>query len=106
MSTITLTSQTVPSSSVVLRQLLQDALEHTSPLEDFIQLVRDLMRFELQYGLNSQDFFSRFKTGEMGDAIDFMRWANKYEMYQEMKGNMEHLFELLGQYAIPCSVTA
>lgn len=85
MSSVTMTAQTIPSSGAALQQLLQDTLERTSPLEDFIQLVRDLMRFELQYGLNSSDFFRRFEAGEMGDAIDFMQWANKYEMYQEMK---------------------
>ena len=84
MATAILTAQTIPPSRAALQQLLQDALESTSPLEDFIQLVRDLMRFELQYGLDSAEFFSRFEAGEMGDAMDFMRWANKYEMYQEM----------------------
>lgn len=103
MSVVTFTSQTMPQSGESLRTALQRALEEPSPLEDFIQLVRDLTQFELQYKLGSEEFFDRFQRGEMGDRIEFMRWANKYEIYQEMKANMEHLFELLTQYALPVS---
>ena len=39
----------------------------------------------------------------MDDSIEFIRWANRYEMYQEMKTEMEGLFNLLTQYTLPIS---
>jgi len=56
-------------------------------MEDLIQLVRDLTQFEMQYQMDSPEFFNRFQRGELGDQMDYIRWANKYEMYQEMKAN-------------------
>jgi hypothetical protein len=101
MPVVKLTAQTMPQSSEGLREILQNALERTSPLEDLVQVVRDLASYELQHELESPEFFARFQRGEMGDQIEFIRWANKYEIYQEMKADMDHLFELLTQYALP-----
>jgi len=85
---IKFTAQTMPQSGEELIEVLHNTLEQTSPRKDFIQVVRDLTRYESQYELESQEFFARFQRGEMGDRIEFMRWANKYEIYQEMKANM------------------
>ena len=85
MPVTTFTAQTMPQSDAALRETLHIALEKASPLEDFIRLIRDLTQFELQYQMDSPEFFRRFQQGEMGDQIDYMRWANKYEMYQEIK---------------------
>jgi hypothetical protein len=95
------TQQTMPQSSIELKQALQNALENSSPLDDFVQVIKDLRQFELEYKLESDEFFSRFQRGEMGDDIDFIRWANKYEIYQEIKIELEHIFDLLAQYALP-----
>jgi hypothetical protein len=79
------TQQTMPQSSEELKQALQNALENSPPLDDFVQVIKDLRQFELEYNLESEEFFSRFQRGEMGDDMDFVRWANKYEIYQEIK---------------------
>ncbi len=104
MSTVKFTQQTMPPSGQALRRELQKALENASPLDDFIQIIRDLTQLEYQYKLDSAEFFARFQQGKMGDNIDFIRWANKYEIYQEMKADLEHIFELLSQYALPVMV--
>ncbi|MBS1253818.1 MAG: hypothetical protein MAG451_02871 [Anaerolineales bacterium] len=38
---------------------------------------------ELHYVMGSEEFFVRFERGELGDDVDFVRWAIKYEIYQE-----------------------
>jgi hypothetical protein len=101
MPIIKFTQQTMPQSSEELKQVLQNALENSSPLDDFVQVIKDLRQFELEYKLESGEFFSRFQRGEMGDDIDIVRWANKYEIYQEIKAELEHIFDLLAQYALP-----
>ncbi len=88
MPVTTFTAQTMPQSNTALRETLHRALEKGSPLEDFDRLIRDLTQFEVQYQMDSSEFFRRFQQGEMGDQMDYMRWANKYEMYQEIKANM------------------
>ncbi len=103
MPIVKFTAQTMPQSGEALREELRKALDATSPLDDFIQLVRDLAQLELRHKLDSQEFFTRFQQGKMGDDIEFMRWATKYEIYQEMKTDMEQLFDLLAQYAVPVS---
>ncbi|HEY85840.1 MAG TPA: hypothetical protein G4N96_12105 [Chloroflexi bacterium] len=81
MPTIKFTSQTMPQSGKELTQRLQTALRNSSPLDDFIQLVKDLKQLETQYQMDSEEFFDRFQRGDMGDQITFIRWANKYEIY-------------------------
>ena len=85
MSKIKFTPETMPQSGEGLKQALRKALEQTTPLDDFIQVIRDLAQLELRYGMNSKKFFARFEAGEMGDEIDLIRWAIKYEIYQETK---------------------
>jgi transcriptional regulator NrdR family protein len=94
MPLVTFSSKTMPESGETLWGILQNALDKASPIEDFIQVVRDLTRFELQHQLGSQEFFERFQQGEMGDRIEYMRWANKYEIYQEIKDISEVLQEI------------
>jgi len=44
--------------------------------------------------MNSADFYTRFEGGEMGDDVDFVRWATRYEIYQETKAELEQVFDL------------
>ena len=91
----------MPQSGEELKQALRKALEQTTPLDDFIQVIRDLAQLELRYGTNSKQFFARFEAGEMGDEIDLIRWANKYEIYQETKAELEQVVDLVEAYALP-----
>ena len=57
------------------------------------QLRNDLDEFEEQYGLDSETFYARFRTGEMGDAMDFMEWASLYDMYTNALGRLSVLLD-------------
>jgi hypothetical protein len=98
---IKFTSETMPQSSEDLKQTLRQALEKTTPLDDFVQVITDLAQYEIRYGMNSGDFWARFEAGELGDALDLIRWANKYEIYQEIKAELEQMVELVDAYALP-----
>lgn len=105
MAVVKLTEKNIPKSGKLLKEMLYQKFTETSPLDDFIEVIRDLTMLELKYKLSSQDFFNRFQNGEMDDDIEFIRWANKYEIYQEIKSDMEGLFDLLTQYALPVSTS-
>jgi len=100
MSTVKFTPRTMPASGEALRQELQTALQKASPLDDFIQLVRDLTQMENDFQLDSAEFYTRFQRGELGDGLEFTRWANKYEIFQETKEDLEHVLDLLAQYPL------
>lgn len=103
MSKVRFLTDTMPLSGKALKQELQQALEKASPLDDFIQLIRDLMCMENKYDLESSLFYERFQEGKLGDDIELVRWANKYEIYQETKAELEYVIDLLTQYALPAA---
>jgi hypothetical protein len=39
----------------------------------------------------------------MGDEVESMRWATKFEVYEEMREDLDKTFSLLEQYALPVS---
>lgn len=101
MPIIKFSQQTMPQSGEELKQILKAALNKSSPLDDFIQIIKDLNQLEQRYQMPSEEFYPRFQRGELGDSLDFVRWANKYEIYQETKVELEQVFDLLEQYALP-----
>ncbi len=71
-----------PELERVLGKLLDAALsQHRLRLERF---ERDLMKFEQRYGMKSSEFYNRFKSGDLGDAMDFFEWLGIYELYGEL----------------------
>ncbi|NHZ71656.1 MAG: hypothetical protein GWP17_01025 [Aquificales bacterium] len=95
------TQQNVPTSGQILREQLNAALDNSTALDDFVLLIQELTKLEIRHGMTSQAFWQQFQAGEMGDDIEWMRWANKYEIYLEMHTNMAELFKTLTYYALP-----
>lgn len=104
MSQVRYSAETMPRSGEELRQALRQALDRATPLDDLVQLVKDLTQYELRYGMSSSSFLARFETGELGDDIDLIRWANKIDIYQETKTELDQMMELVAAYAVPVMV--
>lgn len=101
MATLRFTGTTMPKTSEELKTLLREALENSSPMDDLVSLVRDLAQYEQRYGMASDDFADKFQRGELGDAMDYVRWATKYRMYREARQEIKGMFSVLEQYALP-----
>jgi hypothetical protein len=101
MPTIRFRDKDWPKSPGEFRRALQEAQYATAPIDDFVQMVRDLTLLEQKHGLSSAEFYERYQRGEMGDEMEFMRWATKFEIYEEMKEDLDKTFSLLEQYALP-----
>ncbi len=71
------------------QQLWREAVESTSPVEDLVEVSRDLRDMELEYGMTSDEFAAKFNRGEMGDDTDFIEWIGLYEMYRAAKKSIE-----------------
>ena len=55
------------------------------------ELEAELKQFETQYQMGSEDFYRRFKNGELGDDIDFFEWSSFYKMKLSLERRLEVL---------------
>ncbi|MGL4378425.1 MAG: hypothetical protein ACRCT1_18445 [Microcoleaceae cyanobacterium] len=91
-------SQIILSRSDEERTLLKKQIDSESKLNyepdvwvQISDLEKHLKIYETQYQMSSDDFYQKFRTGELGDDIDFFEWSVFYEMWlsaqQELKSN-------------------
>ena len=50
-----------------------------------------LSAYEKQFNMSSQEFYRRFRAGELGDKMDFVEWSVFYEMYQVTRQRLDML---------------
>jgi len=79
----------MPETREELSRLLEEAQRDGNPLDDLLALNRQLLSFERQYDMSSVEFYTRYKRGEMGDDLNFVRWAGRYRLYCELKEEIE-----------------
>ena len=89
MPRIKFTAETMPKSSEEFQRILREAWENASPLDDLIELVRDLVLLEQQYGIDSVEFYEQFQQGKLGDDLDYIDWATKFEMYCQTREEID-----------------
>lgn len=65
--------------------MLDEALAKSNPIDELLELLRDLVTYEEQYGMASEEFYEQFMRGELGDAADYISWAGDYETYLRFK---------------------
>ncbi len=49
--------------------------------QELEELKKELKKYEEQFKMRSEDFFSKFSAGELGDSADFFEWSALYKMY-------------------------
>jgi hypothetical protein len=67
-----------PAIETTINKLLARELDRLVGLKT--RLTKELLEFEARYNLPSDDFYRRYETGELGDAMDFVEWAATIEM--------------------------
>jgi hypothetical protein len=67
------------------------ALERASAQRELGDLRNRLQVFETRYHMSSEDFYRRFRAGELGDAMDFVEWSAFYEMWKSVWERLEML---------------
>ena len=55
------------------------------------RLATRLTGYEQQYGMNSSEFCQRFRTGELGDDMDFVEWSVFWDMHQATQKRLDSL---------------
>ena len=67
-----------PTEHASLRQYLKR-------LEENIQQVqRRLKRFEAEFGMDSEAFYSKLQNAELDERVEYAEWAGEHEMLQRL----------------------
>jgi hypothetical protein len=66
-------------------------LERANARRELDELQERLKRFERQYQISSEEFYRRFRAGEMGDAIEVVEWSIFYDMWESVRSRLEVL---------------
>ncbi len=88
MTKLTFNQNNLPSSEQ-FQELLEQSEKRGSIIDDLLWLLRRLVEFEQTYNLSSDVFYARFMRGEMGDDLDFIKWAGRYELYLETRQELD-----------------
>jgi guanylate kinase len=81
------------SDHTTLRRYLQR-------LEDNIrQVSRRLKRFEEEFGMDSEVFYSKLQNAELDERVEYSEWAGEHEMLQRLVKQRDELKKRLGKGA-------
>lgn len=80
MPTYEFNQNTMPSPEE-FAQLLREGDEQYDPVEELLSLERELAHLEEKHNMPSSEFYQKYQRGEMGDAVEFVRWAGRYRLY-------------------------
>ena len=56
------------------------AFERDRARQEMDELNAKLQRCEQQHHMNSEEFYRRFRSGELGDDLEWVEWSIFYEM--------------------------
>jgi len=83
----------MPKTREEFQRALKEALAASNPIDDLLELAVELHGYEQQYGMTSEIFFEKYQRGEMGDAMPFIKWAGRYQLYLDLKSKIEMSLE-------------
>ena len=66
-------------------------IEYESPVDALVAVTKRLSTYEDRHKIVTEEFFDRFRRGEMEDSIDFTEWSNDYQHYLAIKFKIEKL---------------
>ncbi len=99
MPKVKFTKKNMPKSGKALVRALREAAHTTTSLDDLIELTRELAQMEIKYRMPSDEFYQKFRKGEMGDSMEIMEWATSFEMHKGLKLGLESIVK--NHYAVP-----
>jgi len=79
-----------------VKPLIQAALDHELRILKIgmEKTTRNLHQLEQQFGMNSQQFYQEFQAGNMGDEMEYIKWAGEYETFLQLQQDYAELQEI------------
>ena len=62
------------------RKIESEQRENLQINAQILDLENRVKQYENQYPMSSEEFYPRFRSGELGDAMDYFEWNVYYEM--------------------------
>jgi hemerythrin-like domain-containing protein len=92
-------SISVDARSEIARQALISALAREQALaRNAISRTKERLKgFEQKYGMKMEEFYERFKSGELGDSDDYIDWAGEYELLKHLEEEEREAARVLEQ---------
>nr|MDO8077873.1 hypothetical protein [Candidatus Freyarchaeota archaeon] len=92
-------SLSVDVKSEIARQALIGALtrEQTLARNAVERTKKRLKEYEQRYGTKTEEFYARFKSGELGDTDDYIDWAGEYELLKHVEEEEREIARMLQQ---------
>jgi hypothetical protein len=69
---------------IVAHQLARDQ-------SDLAGLEKDLAELEARYDMDSEEFYVRYREGQLGDDADFVEWSALYQMVTRLRARLSIL---------------
>lgn len=79
--------------NIVLKALKSRIEKINSKIEE---IKNNINYFKLKYGMESEEFYRKFETGELGDEMDFFEWKSSIEILNDLKTERSALIEAIG----------
>lgn len=78
-----------------LRMLVKGALENEMKIINIglKKTMESLRKLEDRFKLDSETFYRKYLTGEIGDNIEYIRWAGEIETLKRLEKNLKDLSE-------------
>jgi hypothetical protein len=84
-----------PEGPGELKTLVKGALENEIKILTIglKKTQENLQKLEERYKMDSSTFYERYSTGEIGDNIEYIRWAGEVETLKKLQRNLKELSE-------------
>jgi hypothetical protein len=72
------------------QKALAEAMAHTNPVDDLLELASALWEFEQKYQMSSADFYEKYRAGSLDDELQHcLEWAATYDFFMKTKRKLK-----------------
>jgi hypothetical protein len=84
-----------PEGTDELKTLIKAALDNEQKIISIgIRKTREnLHKLENKYKMDSESFYRKYSSGEMGDDMEYLKWAGEVETLDKLQMNLKELSE-------------
>ena len=68
-------------------------INYDSIIDALVAVSKRLSSYEERNNMTSEDFYYKFKKGQVSDDIDFVEWSNDYQHYLAIRIELEKQLE-------------
>ena len=70
--------------------LLTQAMSNANPIDDLLDLSRQLNEYEQKYRMSSEQFYQQYQAGLLDDALQHcVEWVAVYDLFMKTKRMLE-----------------